>query len=273
MIVLNEQGTPQLNTVHHCRAEALLSALDTGSVDLVVTSPPYDNLRTYNGFSWNFEYIAQQTYRVLKSGGVLVWVVGDATVNGCETLTSFEQALYFKKSVGFAVETMIWDKAKQPGLYGKRYEQVFEYMFVCSKGEPTTFNPIMVKSLTAGTKRKASNRKDGYNKTEKIIVVNERKIDANIWYVPTGYGQTSTDGTADHPAMFPEALAERHILTWSNAGDVVLDFFGGSGTTAKMARKNGRDYLTCDISREYCDLMTRRLSIPYTLDMFAARPA
>ncbi len=267
MIALNEHGTPQLNTVHHCRAEAILSAIDTASIDLIVTSPPYDNLRTYNGFAWNFEYIAQQSYRVLKQGGVLVWVVGDATVNGSETLTSMRHALYFVDHVGFNMnDTMIWTKTFG-GNFGKRYSPSFEYMFVLSKGEPTTFNPVLKRNKHAGhkTRKGTSTTKDGWVEQSDKRVTKEFGILENVWYIPSGgFGTTKDRGEYDHPAMFPEALAERHILTWSNAGDVVLDYFGGSGTTAKMARKNGRGFLTNDISGEYCDLIVRRLAIPYT---------
>lgn len=265
MIVLNELGTPQLNTVHHCRAEALLSALDSNSIDLVVTSPPYDNLRTYNGFSWNFEYIAQQTYRVLKPGGVLVWVVGDSFVDGSETLTSFDQALHFKYVAGFKMhQRLIWEKQGMPHKRPQAYLSDFEDMFVFSKGLPKTFNPVTRKNKHAGSAKQRGHSGDsGWEVVGGIRIVPEVSILSNVWVLGVGGTKTTTD-EIDHPAMFPEALAERHILTWSNAGDVVLDFFGGSGTTAKMARKNGRDYLTCDISREYCDLMERRLAQPYT---------
>lgn len=271
MIVTNELGTPALNTVHHCRAEALLSALDTTSVDLVVTSPPYDNLRTYNGFSWSFEYIAQQTYRVLKPGGVLVWVVGDATIDGSESLTSFKQVLYFKEQVGFRVhDTMIWHKS--PAQYGKfnRYTPAFEYMFVLSKGKPKTFDPVRVANPNAGVvERKRRTGDDGWKDVPTSHITKQDTVLDNVWKMNVGFWHSATDDLAyDHPAIFPETLAERHILTWSNPGDVVLDYFGGSGTTAKMARKNGRDYLTCDISLDYCDLMRRRLAQPYT-PMFA----
>lgn len=264
MIVLNENGTPELNCVHHCRAEALLSALDTASVDLVVTSPPYDNLRTYNGFSWNFEYIAQQTYRVLKPGGVLVWVVGDATIDGSESLSSFEQALYFKNQVGFRVhDTMIWHK--YPAQYGKfnRYTPAFEYMFILSKGAPKVFIPATAPNPNAGDAvKKRRTSFGGWKDVDSVHITKANTVMDNVWMIEVG-GQSATDGIG-HPAIFPEKLAARHIETWSNPGDVVLDFFGGSGTTAKMARRAGRDYITCDISREYCDLMERRLAQPYT---------
>lgn len=263
MIALNENGTPQLDTVHHCRAEALLSALDTGSVDLVVTSPPYDNLRTYNGFSWNFEYIAQQSYRVLKPGGVLVWVVGDAFVDGSETLSSVKQQIYFVDEIGFKMwDTMIWRKVT-PGYFPKRYQPAWEYMFVMAKGEPATFNPVLKKNKTAGSRPGGGNRdKDGHHpRKTPALVTKEWGVMENIWEIQGGASTADRNG---HPAPFPQELARRHVATWTDADGVVLDYFGGSGTTAREAQKAGRKWITCDISREYCDLMERRLSAPYT---------
>lgn len=273
MIVLNESGTPQLNTVHHCRAEAILSALDTGVIDLVVTSPPYDDLRKYNGFAWNFEYIAQQTYRVLKPGGVLVWVVGDATVNGSESLTSFEQALYFKKQVGFTVETMIFQKnASSPNVHHPRYLQEFEYMFVMTKGEtPRVWNPIM-RANSGGDKAvaKVKTQRNG----SKVAYGGNQEFRqpcplGNVWKFNVGAAAQDDPLSYEHPAVFPESLVQRHIETWTNKGDVVLDYFGGSGTTSAVAQRLGRDYLTNDVSPQYCRLMERRLNQPYTPDFIA----
>jgi DNA modification methylase len=238
-----------------------LSALDTGSIDLCVTSPPYDNLRSYNGFSWNFEYIAQQTYRVLKPGGVLVWVVGDSVVDGSETLSSFEQALYFKKHAGFRMwDTMIWQKLT-PGLFPKRYTPDFEYMFVLSKGEPKTFNAQLKRNKYGGEFAGGGARDKNGFKPNKAVEIKEWGVMENVWNIQGGASLVDRNG---HPAPFPEELARRHIATWTDVNDTVLDYFGGSGTTAKVARLAGRRYLTNDISREYCDLMERRLAAPYT---------
>jgi DNA modification methylase len=256
-------GRWNLDTVYHVDALALLAALPDASVDCVVTSPPYDNLRTYNGFTWDFEAIARETYRVIKPGGVVVWVVGDATINGSETLTSMRQALYFVDTCGFRMhDTMIYEVAGT-GAKGSVYAywQAWEYMFVMVKGDIKTVNRIAdVKNKTIGLIRSGRWRDNG--KTEKPHETKEIGVRTNIWRYAVGFADGS-DKTG-HPAPFPEKLAEDHILTWTNPGDLVLDYFGGSGTTAKMARKNGRRFLTCDISAEYCDLMRRRLSQPYT---------
>mgnify|MGYP007083421564 CR=1 FL=1 len=264
--------TLERNQVYCMDALELLRQLDDASVDCIVTSPPYDNLRTYNGYSWDFEGIARDSYRVLKDGGVMVWVVGDATIDGSETLTSFRQALYFKDVVGFRMhDTMIYNRLGTPHHAPNRYIDEAEYMFVLTKGAPQTVNLQTQKKVNFNQGGSKITPDGGRARFVYENTTNER-VRGNVWAFFTGNNHTTKDDV-DHPAMFPEALAERHILTWSNPGDLVLDFFGGSGTTAKMARANGRDYITGDISEEYCDLMRRRLALPYTLPMFeAVRP-
>lgn len=270
-------GAPAVNRVYNVTAEVMLAALPDASIDLVVTSPPYDSLRKYSGnWSFDFEYIAQQTYRVLKPGGVLVWVVGDGTVNGGETLTSMRQAIYFVDRVGFRMhDTMIWEKNTIPHGGDKKYKDDFEYMFVIVKETPNTFNPIAKMNATAGqTRHKTTSSANGSVHRPGMRVSPVTSILTNVWKITVGNSGTTKDAMAfDHPAIFPETLAERHILTWSNAGDVVLDYFGGSGTVAKMARKNGRRWLTNDISLEYCQLMEKRLAMPYTPSFMPALEA
>lgn len=229
-------------------------------IDLTVTSPPYDNLRTYNGFSFDFKGVAKELYRITKPGGVVVWVVGDATINGSETGTSFKQALYFKE-IGFNLyDTMIYQSEKPP-LTHRRYEQKFEYMFVFSKGIPKTFNPIIVECKYAGSNPMGTFRHTGEEtqKAHKQANVKASKIKGNVWEYITGYQKTTTDKYAfKHPAIFPEQLANDHIVSWSNLGDLVFDPFVGSGTTAKMALLSGRNYVGIDISDEYCGLSRQR---------------
>ena len=226
-------------------------------VDLTVTSPPYDNLRTYKGFVFNYKNMLKELYRITKSGGVVVWVVGDATINGSETGTSFKQALYAKEEVGFNLhDTMIYHKINPIPIKQNRYYPCFEYMFILSKGKPKTFNPIMRKSLSAGTKVRARQRSgiDSYikNPTGKNST-KEYSIEYNLWSYKVGsVGQTSMDKIAyKHPAQFPEKLAEDHIISWSNEGDIVLDPMCGAGTTCKMAWLNKRNFIGIDISEEY----------------------
>lgn len=230
-------------------------------IDLTVTSPPYDNLRTYKGYAFDFESIAKELYRVTKKGGVVVWVVGDATIKGSETGTSFKQALYFKE-IGFNLhDTMIYGKHCVP-LNNDRYEPEFEYMFVFSNGKPKTFNPILEKKLwnDKRTKKRCSRAKDGSIKFG-FASQKETKIAGNIWYYNTGGGHTTKDAESyQHPAIFPEQLARDHILSWSNEGDLVADVMCGSGTTCKMAVLNNRHYLGIDIAEEYCEIARKRVA-------------
>jgi site-specific DNA-methyltransferase (adenine-specific) len=222
-------------------------------IDLTVTSPPYDDLRTYNGYCFDFEKVAKELYRVTKQGGLIVWVVGDATFKGSESGTSFRQALYFKE-IGFNLhDTMIYKKANaMPNANSKRYRQCFEYMFILSKGEPNTFNPIMVevKRFDVGKQRQKKGSIENYEK--KYSENKERKIDNIFEY---GVGGLNTG----HPAIFPEQLANDHIISWSNEGDIVYDPFAGSGTTGKMAILNKRKCIMSEISAEYCDIIKKRL--------------
>ena len=226
-------------------------------IDITVTSPPYDNLRTYNGYEFRFDETAQELYRVTKQGGVVVWVVNDATIKGSETLTSFKQAIYLNK-IGFNVhDTMIYLKNGFAFPESNRYPNVFEYMFVLSKGSPKVFNGIKDrpnkhkgKALT-GTDR----QKDGSLKPISGLgkVLTDFGVRFNVWQI------NNQKKNNFHPAPFPEQLAEDHILTWSNPGDIVLDPMCGSGTTCKMAVKNGRQYIGIDISEEYCEISKRRV--------------
>jgi len=231
-------------------------------VDLTVTSPPYDNLRDYNKYSFDFERIAEELYRTHKDGGVVVWVVGDATIKGSETGTSFKQALYFREC-GFNLhDTMIWDKGSFTFPSTNRYHQVFEYMFVLSKGKPKSLNMIKDRKNRYSRMGGISGRnKDGSRRTKgnhgnKLDEYGQR---FNIWWYTIGGGHVASDDMAhNHPAVFPETLANDHILSWSKDSDIVLDPFLGSGTTMKMAVKNNRRCIGIEISEEYCELSAIR---------------
>ncbi len=246
----------ELNKIYNMDCVEGMKMLPDNCIDLTVTSPPYDNLRTYNGFEWDFEATAKELYRVTKQGGVVVWVVGDSTIKGSETATSLKQALYFKER-GFNLhDTMIWVK-DGGGAVGshKCYTQNFEYMFVFSKGTPKAINLIYDKpNLSYGVDKSGAGRRkaDGTIKIEKRKVAKEFSRRNNWWYIPPQKG-------GKHPAVFPERLANDHIITWSNEGDTVLDCFMGSGTTAKMAMLNNRNYIGFEISNEYCEVARDRL--------------
>jgi len=239
-------------------------------IDLTVTSPPYDNLRTYKGFVFDYQSMFKELYRITKPGGVVVWVVGDATINGSETGTSFRQALYFKDVCGFNLhDTMIYHKDNPAPVGGhNRYYQAFEYMFVLSKGEPKTFNPILRPRRNKWNDKRTvrykgvTRNKDGEFE-KRLVKVNEVVKKQNLWtYVVSG-GSSSTDRIAhQHPAVFPEQLAADHIISWSNPGDIVFDPMCGSGTTCKMAWLNKRNFIGIDISEEYInDICKPRLKM------------
>lgn len=244
-----------------------MRTMDEASIDLTVTSPPYDNMRTYNGYSFDFEQIAQQLYRVTKPGGVLVWVVGDETVKGSETGTSFRQALFFMDVCGFRLaDTMIYHKTDLafPRFGHRKYPAAFEYMFVFSKGPIKTFNLIkdrknkLAGSVMSGTVR----QEDGSTKPSRANgkTVADFGARSNVWGYSTGRGKSASDAIAyDHPAIFPEALARDHILSWSEPGDIVFDPFTGSGTTAKQSVISGRSFVGCEISEDYVAIAQARV--------------
>ena len=233
----------------------VMKSLPNASIDLTVTSPPYDNLRTYNGYSFDFENIAKELYRLTKDGGVVVWVIGDATINGSETGTSFKQALYFK-DIGFNLhDTMIWEKTGRLPTQD-RYYAIFEYMFVFSKGKPKAMNFICDHKTTAGgrVQKKDSVINKGNNvKGDGFFIRNEFARRPNIWKINIGVNKTT------HPAIFPESLANDHIISWSNDGDTVLDCFLGSGTTGKVAKQLNRQFIGIEISPEYLEIAKKRI--------------
>lgn len=264
--------TLPINTIINKDCKLALKTLPANSIDLTVTSPPYDSIRDYKGFAFTFDdfaQIANELYRVTKPGGVVVWVVGDSTEDGSETGSSFKQALEFMK-IGFKLhDTMIYEKntssfpAKRTGT---RYTQIFEYMFVFCKKHVQTANLICDKpNKWAGHTNwgKNTNRlKNGELKeTTDIKPVPDYSPRNNIWKYSVGKGFNSSDTEShEHPAIFPEKLAMDHILTWTNEGDIVLDPFSGSGTTAKMAKKHKRNYIGIEMSETYCKLSEKILA-------------
>jgi len=224
-----------------------MARMEDNFIDLTLTSPPYDDLREYNGYSFDFEAIANELYRVTKTDGVVVWVVGDATHKGSETGSSFKQALYFK-SIGFKLhDTMIYEKnspAYPARADSNRYTQIFEYMFIFAKGK-------VINQLICDKPNKWAGHKDFSGKLKNPVP--DFSPRNNIWKYTTSFNGVK------HPAPFPEQLAEDHILSWSRGGGIVYDPFMGSGTTAKMAKLHNRTYIGSEISKEYCDIAEARL--------------
>ena len=249
-----------------------MAKMPNNFIDLTVTSPPYDNLRTYKGFKFDWKAIIKELYRVTKEGGVVVWVVGDATIKGSETGTSFKQALH-AIDCGFRLhDTMIYEKHAMKFPESVRYHQKFEYMFIFSKGKPNNFNPLKQKLtersiaekrriINSGKKKIKQRINDDIKETKHYYKDIEYMNKYNIWKYNNA---TSNCGNNDklaykHPAIFPEKLANDHIISWSNENDLVYDCFMGSGTTAKMAIVNNREWIGSKMSSEYCDIVHERL--------------
>ncbi len=240
-------------------ASKVMASWPDESIDLTVTSPPYDNLRDYKGYDFPFEEIALELYRISKPGGVVVWVVNDATdKNGSKTGTSYKQALFFME-IGFRLHLpMIWEKTNptpQTTLRSRRYTPSFEYMFVFSKGAPATYNPIEQKCKNAGKRSGSSSQRkpSGEKRPRASQMIKPTKPLTNVWQIPV------LKNGSGHPAPFPDEIALRHIRSWSNPGDTILDPMAGSGTTLVAAARLGRKYLGIDISQDYCDMAAKRI--------------
>ena len=247
-----------------------MQQIDDGIIDLTITSPPYDGLRDYDGsivnFWEDFKQIAKELYRITKYGGVVVWVVGDETKDFCESLTSFKQAIYFVEKCKFnLLDTMIYKKKSYPPAYPnlRRYASTFEYMFILCKGKPNTFNPLRedkCKSSIAGNVTSSFRQKDGSLLKRTTDRSKKTKERTNVWEYLTGSHANEDKEKFRHPATFPNKLAEDHILTWTNKGDIVFDPMCGSGTTLLMAKRLGRHYLGFEKAYRYMDIIKKRMA-------------
>ncbi len=228
-------------------------------VDLTVTSPPYDDLRNYNGYSFDFESIAAGLWKVTKPGGVLVWVVGDR-INGGRSLSSFRQGIHFQ-DIGFSMhDVMIYQKKNTPFMRSNAYTNAYEYMFVLSKGSPKTFNPLKEPTVRNGHEMVVQNKGPDAKNNKVLKELKKEKTLTNIWSYAVGFGGTTKDKIAfEHPAVFPEKLAYDHIVSWTNPGDLVFDPMCGSGTTCKSALLSNRNYIGVDMSSDYIDIARKRL--------------
>lgn len=269
----------EINKIYNENCLDTMKRMPDNFLDSTITSPPYDNLRTYKdgiGDKWSFDVfkpIANELYRVTKKGGIIVWVVGDATVNGSETGSSFKQALYFKE-IGFNIhDTMIYQKNNFSNPSSNRYHQIFEYMFIFSKGKPKTFNPIIDRKNVYGGAvgswgKNTVRQKDGSMKENTKKVISEYGMRYNIWKYKTSKNGQEDEIAYQHPAIFPSSLVNDHLLSWTNEEDIVYDPFMGSGTTAKKAMELNRKYIGSEISKEYYEISQERLKQLKKLSQF-----
>jgi len=251
----------EINKIYNEDCLITMKNMPNDFINLTITSPPYDNLRDYKGYSFNFESIAKELFRITKDGGIIVWIVSDSIINGSESGTSFRQALYFKE-IGFNIhDTMIWSKDTFSFPDKTRYRNTFEYMFVLSKNKINTINLINDrKNKWSNTKVHGTSRnKDG----SLFIKSNNNKTKVSQYGVRFNVWEQSVEKNSDtfkHPAMFPEKLINDHILSWSNKGDLIYDCFMGSGTTAKMSIINKRNFIGSEISSDYCEIANKRIN-------------
>lgn len=255
-----------INQTYHIDCLEGLKQLDSNSIDMVLTSPPYDNLRNYKNIVsvWGehiWKPVLKELFRVIKQNSVAVWVVGDSTINGSESGTSFKQALYAKE-IGFNLhDTMIYQKETPiPQFKSHRYTNSFDYMFIFSKGNPTRGELIEIPTKCEGRIDKNYRGQVTANELyigKQIKIIKKTKLKSNIWTYSQNNG---IDRNINHKAQFPEQLANDHIISWSNEGDIILDPFMGSGTTAKMAKLNNRNFIGFEISKEYCDIANNRVN-------------
>lgn len=256
------------NIIHNENCLDTMSKLPNCSIDLVVTSPPYEDIREYYGYYYNFNKTADELYRVIKDNRIIVWIVGDIVKNGSKELYPFNQAIYFK-NIGFKIYDIIIYNKNSFLKFNSRYTPAYEYMFILSKGKPNVTNILKTDRVdqryTNKPKKFTRRNKNGVT-IHKIANAKNNYVNmTNVWKFTVGYNNSTKDKIAfKHSAIFPEKLCERHILSWSNEGDIVYDCFMGSGTTAKMCILNNRKYIGSEISKEYCSIAEKRIE-PYKM--------
>lgn len=255
-----------INQIHNMDCVEGMKLLPDNSVDLVVTSPPYDNLRQYNGFSFDLNATGKQIYRVLKDGGIAVVVIQDQTKDFGKSLTSFRMILDWCDNLGFKLfETLIYRKHGTEGAWWvKRFRVDHEYMPVFLKGGKPLFfdkDPVKIKSKHGGKVMTGSGNRKTNGKTTETVTrpINDTKCPGTVWeYLMAG---DKNPLKRKHPAVFPDKIPLDFIQVFCPPGGLVLDPFMGSGSTAVAALKTDRNFIGFDISEEYINLANQRISL------------
>jgi DNA modification methylase len=259
-------GNYELNKVYCGDCVQLMTEMPENCIDLVVTSPPYDGIRDYNGaIKFDLHKTGEQVFRVLKDGGIAVLVIQDQTINYGKTLTSFKTIIDWCDNIGFKLfETVIYRKNGSEGAWWtKRFRVDHEYMPIFLKGDkPNYFNkdPLKVPSIHGGKMMTGSGARKTNGETQKTVTrkINKMKCRGTVWdYLMAG---DKNPLKRMHPAVFPDAIPYDFIQCFCPEDGIVLDPFSGSGSTLAMAKKLGRNYLGFDIVSDYCDLAVKRLS-------------
>jgi site-specific DNA-methyltransferase (adenine-specific) len=256
-------GELELNKIYCMDCLEGMRKLPDDSIDLVVTSPPYDNLRTYKGFSVDLHSTGKEAYRVLKDGGIAVMVIQDQTKAFAKTLTSFRLIIDWCDNIGFRLfETIIYRKYGTEGAWWKaRFRVDHEYMPIFLKGKkPQYFNKklLMVPSKHGGEILTGSGNRRTTGETTKTVTrpINPTKCRGTIWdYLMAG---DKDPLKRKHPAPFPDQIPIDFITCFCPPKGIVLDPFIGSGSTAVAAKKLGRHYIGFEITPEYCEIAEQR---------------
>jgi site-specific DNA-methyltransferase (adenine-specific) len=241
-----------------------MAKLPEGSVDLMVTSPPYDRIRSYTGFTCDLHETGGLVFRALKEGGIAVMVLQDQTRDFAKSMTSFRTILDWCDEIGFRLfETVIYRKHGSEGAWWKRRFRVdHEYMPIFLKGKrPGYFDKehLKVPSKHGGKVLTGSGnrRTDGGTNPAVKRRINPLKCRGTVWdYLMAG---DKDPLKRKHPAPFPDQIPLDLIQCFCPPGGIVLDPFMGSGSTAVAAKRLDRRFIGFEISKEYCDIIDERL--------------
>ncbi len=261
-----KEGVSYINSIICGDCVDVMKKMPSNSIDLVVTSPPYDSVRKYNGFSYDLHKTGEELFRILKDGGIIAMVIQDQTKNFGKSLTSFRTVVDWVDNIGFKLfETVIYRKHGTEGAWWThRFRVDHEYMPIFIKGErPAFFNkePLKIPSIHGGKVMTGSGNRRTDGKTTKTITrpINAMKCRGTIWdYLNAG---DKNPLKRKHPAVFPDKIPHDFIQCFCPPGGIVLDPFVGSGSTAVSAKQLNRNYIGIDISKEYCQLAEERLRV------------